>query len=60
MDGFLSVCTIRKLKVNALKSKVMVFERREVEVIGFDTFYWVSLPTVRRYVVVLGGEKMEV
>ena len=29
VDEFYSVCTRRKLKVNAGNSKVMVFERRE-------------------------------
>ncbi len=32
-NEFFSVCKRRKLKVNAVKSKVMVFERREEEVI---------------------------
>ena len=30
------------------KSKVMVFERREVEVVDFNTFYRTSVPAVRR------------
>ncbi len=36
---FYSVCKRRKLKVNAGRSKVMVFERREEEVIDFSTVY---------------------
>ncbi len=32
VNEFYSICKRRKLKVNAKKSKVMVFERREVEV----------------------------
>ncbi len=35
---FYSVCKRRKLKVNAGKSKVMVFERREEEVVDFNPF----------------------
>ena len=54
-----SVCTRRKLKVNAEKSKVMVFERREVEVINFNTHYRVSVPAVGRCKVVLGGKTMK-
>ncbi len=36
---FCSVCKRRKLKVNAGKSKVMVFERRKGEVIDFNIAY---------------------
>ncbi len=43
---FYSVCKRRKLKVNAGKSKVMVFERREEEVIDFNTAYRVRMPAV--------------
>ena len=35
VDQFHSVCSRRKLRVNAGKSKVMVFERKEVEVVDF-------------------------
>ncbi len=34
VNEFFSVCKRRKLKVNPGKSKVMVFERREEEVIN--------------------------
>ncbi len=44
VNEFFSLCKRRKLKVNAGKSKVMVFERREEEVINFDTTYRVRLP----------------
>ena len=44
----------RKVKVNVGKSKVMVFERREVEVVDFNTPYGVSVPAVGRCEVVLG------
>ncbi len=39
VNEFYSVCKIRKLKVIAGKSKVMVFERREEEVIDFNIAY---------------------
>ncbi len=45
--------------MNAEKSKVMVFERREVEVVEFNTAYRVRLPAVARCIVMLGREKME-
>ncbi len=35
VDQFHSVCSRRKLRVNAGRSKVMVFERKEVEVVHF-------------------------
>ncbi len=54
-----SVCKRRKLKVNAGKSKVMMFEGREVEVVDFNTAYRVRLPAVARCGVMLGSEKME-
>ncbi len=43
VNEFYSVCKRRKLKVNAGKSKVMVFERRGVEVVDFNTAYRVRL-----------------
>ncbi len=45
VNEFYSVCKSTKLKVNAGKSNVMVFERRE-EVINFNTSYRVRLPAV--------------
>ena len=39
VDEFYSVCIRIKLKVNAGKSKVMVFEKREVELVNFNTPY---------------------
>ncbi len=59
VNEFYSVCKRRKLKVNAGNSKVMVFERREVEVVDFNTAYRVMLPAVARCSVLLGSEKME-
>ena len=46
MDEFYSICTRKKLKVNAVKYKVMVFERSEAEVVDFSTPYKVSVPAV--------------
>ena len=59
VDEFYSVCTRWKLKVNPRKSKMMVFERREVEVVDFNTPYRVSVLAVGRCEVVLGGKKMK-
>ncbi len=52
---FFSVCKRRKLKVNAGKSKVMVFERREEEVINFNTAYRVRLPSAASCRIMLGS-----
>ncbi len=60
VDHFNNVCKRRKLKVNAGKSKVMVFERREVEVIDFRNPYRVSVPVDERCEIVMGGGRMEV
>ena len=38
----------RKLSVNAGKSKVMVFERKETEVVDFSKPYRVSVPITER------------
>ena len=46
--------------MNAGKSNVMVFERREVEVVDFDTPYRVNVPVDESCEIVMGGEKMEV
>ncbi len=45
--------------VTAIKSKVMVFERREEEVIDYSTTYSVRLPQVARCRKILGNEEME-
>ena len=47
-----------KLKMNTGKSKVIVFERKEIEVVDFTMPYRVGVPTVGCEVV-LGGERME-
>ncbi len=56
---FYSVCKRRKLKMNTGKSKMMVFERREEEVVDFHTAYRIRLPAVARCRIMLGSEKME-
>ncbi len=43
VNEFFSVCKGRRLKVNAGKSYMMVFERREKVVINFNTAYTVRL-----------------
>ena len=45
--------------MNAGKSKVMAFERREAEVFNFNTRYKMSMPTVGRCELLLGRERME-
>ena len=59
-DQFHSVCSGRKLIVNAGKNKVIVFERNEVELVSFGNPYRVSVPIDERYEIVMGGERMEV
>ncbi len=59
VSEFYSVCTRRKLKVNAGKSKVIKFERREEEVTDFNTAYRVRLLAVARCRTTLGSKKME-
>ncbi len=59
VNEFFSVCKRRKLKVNAGKSKVMVSERRDEEVINFNTAYRVRLPAEASCRIMLGSEKME-
>ncbi len=57
VDQFHNVCSRRKLRVNAGKSKVMVFERREVELVDFGNPYKVSVPVDEWCEVVIGGGK---
>ncbi len=59
VNVFWIVCKRRKLKVNTGKSKVMVFKRREEEVVNFNTAYRIRLPAVARCRIMLGSEKME-
>ena len=60
VDQFHSVCSRRKLRVNAGKSKMMMFERKEVEVVNLGNLYRTSVPVDVRYEIVMGGERMEV
>ena len=60
VDQFHSMCSRRKLKVNTGKSKVMAFERKEVEMVDFGNPYRVSVPVDERCELVIGGERMEV
>ena len=46
----------RHMKVNAGKRKLTVFERREVEMVDFNTLYRMNVPAVGRCEVVLGEE----
>ena len=46
--------------MNAGKSKVMVFEGRETEVVDFSTPYRECVPAVERCEVVLGGERISI
>ncbi len=46
--------------MNVGNSKVMVFERKEVEVCDFNTYYRVNVPVVGRCEVVLGERTEEV
>ena len=50
VDNLYSICIEKKLKVNVGKSKVMVFERKEVEVFDVNAPYRVSVPAVARKV----------
>ncbi len=59
VNEFFSVCKRRKLEVNGGKSKMMVFERREEEVINSNIAYRVRLPAVASCRTMLGSEEME-
>ncbi len=59
-DQFQRVCRRRKLRVNAEKSKVMIFERKEVEVFKFGNQYKVNVPVDERFAIAMGVERMEV
>ena len=60
VDEFHLVCTRRKLKLNAGKSKIMVYGRREAEVVIFNTPYGVSVLEVGRCEILLGERMNEV
>ncbi len=57
VDQFYSVCSSRKLRVNAGKSKAMLLERKEVEVVNFGNPYRVSVPEDERCEIMMGGGK---
>ena len=59
VNEFYNVCMRRNLKVNCDKSKVMVFERRKVEVIDFDTQYRIQVENEERCKIVMGGKCLE-
>ncbi len=44
---FCRICVRRKLRVKSGKSKVMVFERKEVEVVDFTTLYRAGVGNLR-------------
>ncbi len=60
VDQFHSVCSRRKLRVNARKSKMMVFERKEVEMVNFGNSYRVNVLVDEMCEIVMGGARMEV
>ncbi len=57
VDEFDSVCKRRKLKVNAGKSKVMVFQRARAQTIDFAKPYRVGSETTRGCKILLEKEK---
>ncbi len=59
VDEFDRVCKRRKLKVNASKSKVMVFEQAREQTIDFAKPYRVGSEAVLGCKIWLGKEKME-
>ncbi len=59
VDEFDRVCKRRKLKVNAGKSKVMVFERARQQTINFAKPYRVESEAIFEYKIWLGRERME-
>ena len=48
------------LKVNVWKSEVMAFESKEAEVVDFTIPYWMNVPAVGRYKILLEEEMEEV
>ncbi len=59
VDEFGRVCKRRKLKVNAGKNKVMIFERAREQTINFAKPYRVGSKAILRCKIWLGKEKME-
>ncbi len=59
VDEFDRVCKRRKLKVNARKCKVMVFERAREQTINFAKLYRVGSEAILECKTWLGKKKME-
>ncbi len=59
VDEFDRICKRRKMKVNAGKSKVMVFERARKQIINFPKSYRVGSEAILGCKIWLGKEKME-
>ncbi len=59
VDEFTRVCKRRKLKVNACKSKVMVFVRAREQTINFTKPYRVGSEAIHGHKIWLEKEKME-
>ena len=59
VDQFRIVCIRRKLRVNVGNIKVMVFKRKEVEMVDYRNPYRVRVPVDKSCEIVLGGERME-
>ena len=59
VSEFENVCMRRKLKVNVGKSKVMIFEKREYEVIDFGTQYRIAKEERTGCKIKLGRENLE-
>ena len=53
------VCDRRKLKVNEGKSKVMIFERREYDIVDFGSRYRVQVPSELNCRVYIKGKQLE-
>ncbi len=60
VDQFHSACSRRKLRVKAGKSKVIVLEKKVVEVVNFGNPYSMSVPVNERCEIAMEGEMMEV
>ena len=59
VNEFNRACERRKLKVNASKSKVMVFERKEFDTVDFGKTYGVNRPNERFCKINSGEHQLE-
>ncbi len=48
VDQFYSVCSRRKVRMNVGKGKVMVFEKKEVDMVNFRDLFRVIVPVDER------------